>query len=100
MKEIQEQRTNNIVAYIIKEEIDYYLHHHQKEYIEQNKMDNPIAYKASTNPDILYYHQAMQDHDRDKFQQAVIDEANAHIEGKHWELVKKENIPPGKNIID
>ena len=60
-------------------------------------MDDPIAYEASKNPDILYSHQAMQTYDNEKFQQAVIDEVNAHIEGKHLKLVKKKMPPRDKN---
>ena len=46
-------------------------------------MDYPIVYKALTNPDILYYHQAILAHDKDEFQQAVIDKINAHIKENH-----------------
>ena len=90
----------NIVAFSVEDEIDYYFHHHRNEFNEQDKMDDPIAYKASSNPDILYYHQAMQAHNKNEFLQAVIDEVNAHIEGKHWELVKIEDVPKGAKVID
>ena len=59
MKESLERCLENIVAYSIEVEIDYYLSQHRNEYNEQDKMDDPIAYKALSNPDILYYHQAM-----------------------------------------
>ena len=100
MQESQEQRRDNIVAYSIEEEMEFYSNDHRQEYNEQERMSDPIAYKASTNPDILYYHQAMQAHDKDEFQQAIIDEVNAHIEGRHWELVDKNNIPEGTKVID
>ena len=99
MQEIQEQRRDNIVAYI-EDEMDCYSNNHQQEYNEQEQMSDPIAYKASTNPDILYYHQAMQAHDEDAFQQTIIDEVNAHIDGRHWELVDKRDIPEGTKVID
>ena len=100
MQESQEQRRDNIVAYSIEEEMEFYSNDHRQEYNEQERMSDPIAYKASTNPDILYYHQEMQAHDKDEFQQAIIDEVNAHIEGKHWELVDKNDIPEGTKVID
>ena len=39
-------------------------------------------------------------HDKNEFQQAVIDEVNAHIEGKHWELVRNKDVPKGTKVID
>ena len=89
-----------IVAFSVEDEIDYYLNKHRNEYNEQDKMTDPIVYKASSNPDILYYHQAMQAHDKDEFKQAVIDEVNAHIKGNHWELIQNEDVPEGTKIID
>lgn len=63
-------------------------------------MENPIVYKASTNPDIMYYHQAMKAPDREQFVEAIADELNAHIEGNHWEMVPVEDVPEGTIILD
>jgi len=30
-----------------------------------------MAFKASTDPDTMYYHQAMREPDKDKFQEAI-----------------------------
>ena len=37
----------------------------------QKSMENPMAFAATDNPDILYWDQAMRAHDRDKFIKAV-----------------------------
>ena len=37
-----------------------------------------LAYKASTDPDTMYHHQAMKQPDRDKFQEAMKKECEAH----------------------
>ena len=66
---------------------EYYLDHHHAEYQNQILMDDPIAFKASTNPDVMYFHKAMRAPDQEQFKQAIVDKVNAHIEGKHWEMV-------------
>eukprot|EP00957_Ditylum_brightwellii_P208650 15358370-Ditylum_brightwellii.AAC.1 len=63
-------------------------------------MEDSIAFSASNNPDTLYYHQAMRQPDRDSFIQVIIKEVNRHIEGQHWEMVRKEEIPKGAKVLD
>lgn len=107
IQESLDQRRQNIVSYKATSEADadsfkrdYYEQLHHLEYVEQKEMENPVAYKASTNPDIMYYHQAMQAPDREQFVDAIIDEVNAHIEGNHWEMIRIEDIPEGTKLLD
>lgn len=107
VRESLAQRKDNIVSYKATDEEDadqfnrdYYEQLHQLEYIEQNEMENPVVFKASTNPDIMYYHQAMAAPDKPQFVQAIIDEVNAHIEGNHWEMVPIEQVPKDTIILD
>jgi hypothetical protein len=37
-----------------------------------------LAYKASTDPDTMYHHQAMKQPNREKFQEAMKKECEAH----------------------
>ena len=87
MQERLAQQAENIVSYKASENIedqhDYYFMQHEKELIDQIKLVDPMAYKASTNPNILYYHKAMKAPDHESFKRALIDEINAHIEGEH-----------------
>jgi hypothetical protein len=78
----------------------YYDVYHQEDYATQDLMNDPIAFAASTNPDILYYHEAMKQPDRLKFLDAIVQEMNAHIEHKNWELVDKATIPKGIKVLD
>ena len=78
----------------------YYDAYHQEDYHTQDLMSDPIAFAASTNPDILYYHEAMKQPDRLKFLDAIVQEMNAHIEHKNWELVDKSSIPKGVKVLD
>ena len=59
-----------------------------------------IAFAASNDPDTLYYHQAMKEPDREEFIRAIVTEINGHVEGEHWELVNKRDVPKGTKILD
>ena len=81
--------------------IQYYDAYHQEDYVTQELMDDPIAFAASSNPDILYHHEAMKQPDRLKFLDAMmVQELNAHIDNKNWELVDKLSIPKGVKVLD
>ena len=43
----------------------------ESQYAIQKSMENPMAFAAMANPDILYWDQAMKTHDQDKFIEAV-----------------------------
>ena len=48
------------------------------QYAIQKALEDPIAFAASCNPDILYWDQVMKAHDRDKFIEAVGIELDGH----------------------
>ena len=73
---------------------------HAEDYLIQESMETPVAFKASTDPDTLYYHEAIAASDFDNFVEAIIKEVDTHCERDHWELILKENVPKNKNIID
>jgi hypothetical protein len=78
----------------------YYDVLHEEDFSIQDKMTDPIAFKASTDPDTMYYHEAMAAPDRHQFITAIIKEVNAHIENNHWALVPIEEVPKGTKILD
>ena len=63
-------------------------------------MDHPLAFAATTNPDILYAHEAMKAPDRQKFIDAMEAELSLHEIIDNFVPVKKEEIPPGNKLID
>ena len=63
-------------------------------------MADPIAYKASTNPNVMYYHKEMRAPDSKQFTQAIIEKINAHVEGDHWEMIPTNSVPEGEVILD
>jgi hypothetical protein len=62
---------------------EYYQALLEDDYKMQDHMRDPIAFKASSDPDTMYYHQAIRAPDRDEFLKAIVKEINDHIEGNH-----------------
>ena len=61
--------------------------------------DDLIAYKASTDPDIMYMHEAMRQPDRDKFVSAMQKEINDQMKNKNFSIVKRSEVPSDKSIL-
>ena len=70
------------------------------QYELQKKMDHPLAFVATTHPDILYAHEAMKAPDRQKFIDGMEPELSQHETRGSFVPVKKEDIPPGNKLID
>jgi hypothetical protein len=64
-------------------------HEDEETWSEQNL----LAYKASTDPDTMYHHQAMKQPDREKFQEAMKKECEAHYKEGNYRLVKRSELP-------
>jgi hypothetical protein len=52
-----------------------------------------IAFKASSDSDTMYHHQAMRQPDRKKFLKAMQDECTAHYKAGTYKLIKKADMP-------
>ena len=64
-------------------------------------MCDPIAFKASSDPDMMYYHQALSAPDWQHFLMAIVKEVNDHITNNHWDLIPREEVPEqGTKILD
>ena len=61
----------------------------KQQYELQVQLAEPIAYAASSDPDILYLHEAMKAPDRAQFLKAMECEIKGHKEGNHWVLIPK-----------
>jgi hypothetical protein len=62
-------------------------------------MEDPIAFAASSNPDIMYLDQAMREPDKEQFEQAMLDEVKSHTDLGHWEIVTKKSIPITTKVL-
>ena len=70
------------------------------QFATQKALDDPIAFAATTNPDILYWDQAMKAHDRDKFLEAVKVELDGHEKMVNYEPILIEKVPKGTKLLD
>ena len=70
------------------------------QYTIQKALENPLAFAASDNPDILYWDQAMKAHDRDKFIKAVGIELDGHERMGNYEPIPIDKVPKGTKLID
>jgi hypothetical protein len=60
---------------------------------------NMLAYKASTDPDVMYYHQAMKEPDRQQFLTAIEKECEAHYKEGNCILIKMSKLPEGATLL-
>jgi hypothetical protein len=64
-------------------------------------MDDPFAFAASkSDPDTMYYHQAVKQPDAKEFKKAMQKEIDDHVENNHWEMVDRKSIPEGTKVLD
>ena len=73
---------------------------HQDDYREQDAMSDPIAYLAKSDPDTMYFDQAIRQPDRKEFINSIVREVNSHCDKKHWQLIPREQVPEGEPILD
>ena len=69
------------------------------QYAIQKGLDDPIAFAASCNPDILYWDQAMKAPDKDKFIEAVGIELDGHEKMGNYEPIPLHAVPKGTKLI-
>ena len=70
------------------------------QYKIQKSLENPLAFAASDNPDILYWDQAMKAPDWVKFVEAVGTELDGHEKMGNYEPVPLSQVPKGTKLID
>ena len=91
------RRSHRIKAIVSNE--TYFDCMHEEDYKLQDDMTNPISFAASTDPDVMYWNQAMKQPDAKCFQEAAIKEFNDHTVRKHWKLIDRNAVPSSKNIL-
>jgi hypothetical protein len=72
---------------------------HDGGYDIQDELEDPIAFVASSNPDIMYIDEAMRAPDREQFKAAMADEVRSHTEMNHWQVVKRSDLPQGTEVL-
>jgi Reverse transcriptase (RNA-dependent DNA polymerase) len=62
--------------------------------------EHVLAIAASTDPDTMYFDQAMNQPDSREFINAAIDEITTHNDNGHWAIVPKAEVPQGTKVLD
>jgi hypothetical protein len=60
---------------------------------------NPIALAASTDPDIMYFHEILNEPDKEEFLKAMQNEINGHNENQNWEVIPRSQVPAHCKIL-
>jgi hypothetical protein len=61
--------------------------------------DPLIAYKAVSDPDTLYYHQAMREKDKGRFQESMLKEVTDQFDNGNFTVIHKSEVPKGQTIL-
>jgi hypothetical protein len=59
----------------------------------------PTSYAASTDPDIMYMHEALKSPDAPDFVKAMMKEIDAHVNNKNWQVIKRSEIPSDSKVL-
>jgi hypothetical protein len=70
-----------------------------REYDIQDQASDPIAFTATSDPDTMYWHQAMQQPDRAEFLKAAKAEMDSHVDNKHVKLTERKDLPVGTKVL-
>jgi hypothetical protein len=71
-----------------------------EDYEVQLLAEDPIAFAAnSSDPDTLYFNDAMNADDSAEFKKAMLQKVNAHTDNDHWEVWLKADVPVGQDIL-
>jgi Reverse transcriptase (RNA-dependent DNA polymerase) len=61
--------------------------------------DPLLAYKAVSDPDTLYYHQAMREKDREKFRESMTKEVTDQFDNGNFTVIPKSDVPKDQTIL-
>ena len=74
----------------------------KSEYCFENDVEDshPLAFVASkSDPDTMYYHQAMHEADAQAFKEAMQKEIDDHQNNKHWIFYERAKVPPNNKVL-
>jgi Reverse transcriptase (RNA-dependent DNA polymerase) len=61
--------------------------------------ENPISMVATADPDTVYYHEILNQPDKQQFIEAKVSEIKDHNEKLHWRLVSRNTLPPETRVL-
>jgi len=68
-------------------------------YDDYNMVDDLCAFKATSDPDTLYHHQAMKEDDSAHFKSAMVKEVQSQMDNNNFVIEKRCNVPKGATIL-
>ncbi|KAG7373762.1 small GTP-binding domain protein [Nitzschia inconspicua] len=74
-------------------QIDPLEQHKYQETDQLKELEDPIVFAASTNPDIMYRHEAMQEPDAPQFREAMVKEVIDHLKNRHFVVIPRSQVP-------
>jgi len=66
---------------------------------ERSEANPLVAFKANSDPDTLYYHEAMKVPDAEQFRIAMQKEINDHDERGHWKMMRRDQLATGTRVL-
>jgi hypothetical protein len=70
-----------------------------REYDIQDRASDPIAFSATSDPDTMYWHQAMQEPDKAEFLKAAVSEVKSHGNNQHFTLMRRDELPKSTRVL-
>ena len=64
-----------------------------------NVQTDAVAFKAVADPDVMYMHQAMRQHDKSEFIKAMSKEVKDQTENGNFSIVDRKSVPKDKTIL-
>ncbi|KAG7357919.1 integrase core domain containing protein [Nitzschia inconspicua] len=80
-------------------QIDPLEQHKYKETDQLRELEDPIVFAASTNPDIMYRHEAMKEPDAPQFREAMVKEVIDHLKNRHFVVIPRSQVPKDEETM-
>ncbi len=58
-----------------------------------------MAYSVTSDPDTMYWHQAMQEPDNAKLIKAAEAKVRLHVDNEHFVLMRQDNLPKDTKVL-
>jgi hypothetical protein len=66
----------------------------------REEIENPlVAYKATSDPNMMYLHEAMKEPDADNFVNAMLKEVMDQLGNKNFSIIPRSKVPKGEKIL-
>ncbi len=81
---------------------DYVVYESELDYHwDETELDHvhPVAYAASSDPDVMYFHEILREPDKHEFLKSMQKEIDGHNENKNWVLIPRSQVPSHIKVL-